>query len=294
MNHKTPGRVLTEVNEGNEELVGTSFPLLPSVTSRRVHGFSGSAALRRRPEFRTSRCSRRRETRQKLLAAKGHVPAFLALAILALWSAFCPVMANEPGSLTLTIGIYSGRRNPELDLQETEAAVVLQMLSEASPAPAQDPATAFLGLRCYGLYVGRWGTNNLIESVTRIRGTNVVAAGSGLKESWFYTQDARLEEYLLNLAYARGVISFDMYDYILCETNPQRRTFLLSVTKTASGNREATLNWPCVPGVVAVLQRTSPAAGVWNLGSTTTATNWTIALTNTSGFFRVQRCMPGN
>ena len=33
VNHRPPGRALTEVNEGNEEPVGTSFPSLPSVTS---------------------------------------------------------------------------------------------------------------------------------------------------------------------------------------------------------------------------------------------------------------------
>jgi hypothetical protein len=33
MNDRPPRRVLTKVNEGNEELVGTSFPSLPSVSS---------------------------------------------------------------------------------------------------------------------------------------------------------------------------------------------------------------------------------------------------------------------
>jgi hypothetical protein len=49
MNDTPPGQVPTEVNEGNEEAAGTSFPSLPSVTSRGVHDPSGSAALRPSP-----------------------------------------------------------------------------------------------------------------------------------------------------------------------------------------------------------------------------------------------------
>ena len=34
MKHDLPARVFTEVNEGNEEVAGSSFPLLPSVTTQ--------------------------------------------------------------------------------------------------------------------------------------------------------------------------------------------------------------------------------------------------------------------
>lgn len=204
------------------------------------------------------------------------------------------VLANEPGTLTLSVGIYSGLPNPKLDLQEAEAVVVFRMLSEANPRPANDPATIFRALSYYGLSVARWGTNNLIESVTEIRGTNIFVAGSRIKPSSFSTQDTRLEDYLLNLAYSHGVISFDMYDYILCEINPRRRTFYLSINKSTSGSPGVSLNWPCVPGSVEVLHSVNPIIGSWNPIAFTNGTTCTIALTNAMGFFRVLRLMPPN
>jgi hypothetical protein len=101
--------------------------------------------------------------RQEPSPAKGRVPVFLVMALFAFGSACSSVMASEAGSLKLIIDMFSGVPNPELILQQAEAALVAQMISEATPAPGLDLVLPpYLGYR--GVIVEKWRPNGTIES----------------------------------------------------------------------------------------------------------------------------------
>ena len=72
--------MLTEVNEGNEELVGTSFPSLPSVTNRGVYRVSSSNALVHRSEISNQRAEPMTSSAVTLLFQSGATGALLIMA----------------------------------------------------------------------------------------------------------------------------------------------------------------------------------------------------------------------
>ncbi len=111
------------------------------------------------------------------------------------------------GAAELVVDVFSGQPSPTLTLSEAEVAHVQQILGGATPAPPKDPSTVFPSLLGYrGVEIHHWETNQAAESLLRIRGPDILEI-SGTTQRWFRARDTSLEQHLVDLAHARGVLT---------------------------------------------------------------------------------------
>ncbi len=115
---------------------------------------------------------------------------------------------SEPNTWTVVIDVFSGLPNPVFTLQDSEVAQVRGLLAKtqaaAEPKSEQDVFPSRLGYR--GMFIRQMGTNQAVLAEIHIRGKNILQK-NGAGKNWEYAPDAALEQYLLDLAQARGAIS---------------------------------------------------------------------------------------
>ncbi|MBV6440209.1 MAG: hypothetical protein EPGJADBJ_01872 [Saprospiraceae bacterium] len=115
------------------------------------------------------------------------------------------VMEKQENAITITIGVYSGRRNPEMPLGDNKSRELLNMLKKAKGGESiHQPPPAKLG-QFYGYYI------QLPQNVSKEYGLSseynvyygVVTEISG-REEHHWRDTNKVEQYLTELAFEQG------------------------------------------------------------------------------------------